>query len=693
MRAYSILFLVLALIGPASAQPEGSPLQQDSRLSKPITVRWRKTSLDDALREVTRLTGVTVLPERSLVDEPVMAAFRDAPAREVLDQVAHLLHFTWARYGGTKDRPHYLLYQSARARREEAEMIAGARLAVERELQKSLDRMRRISRMSAEQLAGQAERFERDLESAFSSGFASAQDVGMRRLMDGMTAHSVSSPLGRAMLDFVDGLPAGVWDVVRREDPVVFSTQPGPGELSLPEGFEQRLRDSKPGFPFPKSLFRRFGPQAEQGIQMAEGMMQQRWGAASAFRVTIQMNLSLGEQPVGMLRISPAPTGGDEANALFGMSGLTLMGVPALDEESAAEQAERAKRLAADPFFGRKAVLKLPPLPERPVLPGMMVFGNTKAYKTAEVLPAVEEAFGVHLVADAYSRQTMNLFTPPGDKPIALYEVLDRLAGGARRWERDGAAIRLRSKTWAHDRRGEIPVRYLQRWEAIRARRGAFSLDDLAEIATALRDEQVETLILAAFEIESPNPLGYATVSTNRDVLRFYGRLIPGQRAALLRGQPIPVRSLFPYQVVLLSNLNRAQNRSMFAFMSGGKPARSPQQLAQAVLKMTTQGLPAVPRNGASGAASPPAPAAPVEAAQGPGAPARPAPAVSGGAPARVRGKTEAGGPGADQPVMLPGAGAFGGLVLFQVEFPDGQRDQYTIPLNIPAPAAPPSPR
>ncbi|HEU4754547.1 MAG TPA: hypothetical protein VFU47_15670, partial [Armatimonadota bacterium] len=59
MRAFTPLLLSLALVAPAAAQPAAgrSPLAGDARLNKPVTVRWKKQTLYDALTGLSKLTG------------------------------------------------------------------------------------------------------------------------------------------------------------------------------------------------------------------------------------------------------------------------------------------------------------------------------------------------------------------------------------------------------------------------------------------------------------------------------------------------------------------------------------------------------------------------------------------------------------------------------------------------------------
>ena len=639
---------------PASAQRTRSPFDGDARLDHLVTVRWKKATLYDALREVGKETGVYVVPDRALVDEPLMASATKIPARVLLEQIGREFHYTWARSGGKPDAPGYLLYQDLAARKEEEDQINGARQAVLQALNAELEKYRRFSKMPQDEVDREVEKSDRELEQALQGGIAAlgSNPATARRLQDGQALHSVASPVGRALLDLLNGLNAGQWNELQNEDSVVFSTQPAQGELQLPGGISDQMRQGTPGFPVPKSLFKALGPDVEKGISQVEGMMQEKWSRGSGFKVTVQLNLNAGAQPVGMLRVTPEPLDAGEIGPIFAATGLNLIGAPTLFPEQKEDPAEREKRLGADPVLGKKAVLKLPPLDKAKPGPFGALMGN--AYRAADILPNIEEAFGVKIVGDAYNRLALSMVPSFGDQPVALYKVLDTVCGMTRDWERDGEVIRLRSRTWAHDRRGEIPVRYMRKWLETRTRKGGFALEDLAEIAAMLRDEQVESLMYAALEAGTEDFTDFIMVSANRDILRFYGKLLPVQRQTLLRGQRLAVRDLFPYQQKVLLGMNRGSGQSIMAAFMGGRGKHSPQQWAGATIGITRTDVPA-PKPG--------------EEANG--------------------------------PRSLPGMTSIGGVYLVDITFADGKKDNYPIPLSgkgqgggaaAPAPAQPAAP-
>lgn len=643
-------FLTAALIAaPVLAQEKRSVFAGDDRLNKPVTVHWKKATLNEALAELKKQTGVSVVPDRGVVDEPLMASETNVPARQLLEQIAKLTHFTWSRYGGTPEKPGYLLFKDVAAAREEEEEITRNRRAVLQALQEQIDELKRISRLSPDQLQKELARSNEELDRAFSGGLANVTQspAVMRRLQSGMSIQTVATPAGRAMVDVLEGLSPAQWQEVMEEDPLVLSTQPRGGETQMPASISDRLRESSPGIPYPKSLFRSLGGNLEDAINKAEEMMKTEWGKASGYKVTVQLSLNMGAQPVGMLRVSPEPIGGTEGvGPLFAVSGLNLIGAPSIFGDPKEDPAEREKRLAADPILGKKAKLKLPPLKPQEGQPALIsVLGQS--YRATDLLEPMEKAFGIHLLADAYNQKALSMVPPPGEGEISLYKILDQIGGTTRDWERDGDTVRLKSRTWAFDRRSEIPARYMQRWLAERERRGAFNLDDLAEIASLLRDEQVENLMYSALEAGASDFTDFVMISGNRDILRFWSTLLPLQRKTLLAGKTIAARSLYQRQQAALVRVTKPKGGSMFAaFMGGGRTKRTPEQLATAVISV--QGG-AIPQN------------APVPDNPNGGAAVQPPPQVPSG------------------------FGTPSGYYLLQINYPDGSKDDFRIALIKPA--------
>jgi hypothetical protein len=454
MRALPRLIITLAVFvtalhpaaAPTAAAQERSPFAGDTRLDREVSVAWKKATLHEALDTLSTQTGVRLTPDRGIVDEPVMVSATDISARALLEEVATLLGFTWRRSGGTAEEPTYLLFQSRAAREAEEEEILGSRRRVLEAIQRELERHRAISRLPPAELEAETRRVEQSLEDVFSGGFAglaSDPDLG-RRMQEGMATFSVASPVGRTLLDLVDRLSPGQWEMLMNDQALVYGTAAGGGEMPLPGDLADRLRSAQPGLPLPRSALRSLGPQVDGALDQVEQLMQQQWQGSSGLRVSIRMSLSLGSQPMGMLQVTPEPMGEGVLGMLFAASGLNIMGAPGAFEEPEEDPAARAARLAEDPVLGRQAPLVLPEVPPRAGFFGML----GTSHRVADVLQAVEDAFGVPLLADAYNRQAIAVIpTMQGDVPAepdlgtrpsfrdsdAVYAALAGSAGARRR--------------------------------------------------------------------------------------------------------------------------------------------------------------------------------------------------------------------------------------------------------------------
>ncbi len=606
--------LIAALPAASQQQPpprRPSPFAADARLNKPITIRWVKRSLGEAVKEVATATGVKLTVARTLADEPVMASERNVPAGELLVHMAELLHFTWGRTTTPAGVPSYELFQNQTQRDEEQAEIDGARRQILAALNRELERLRQVAKLPQDQIQKLLDKSEDKLTNQFAGGM-NAGLGGMQSLQgvqDYMALQAAASPTGRLMLDLLAGLTPAHWAELQAEEPLVFSSRPQDGEMAMPGGYVDRLRNNSPEFPFSRLLSRAQvggGEQAPDMFAALGQMMKDQWSQAVGYKVTVVLMIEITGSPVGMLRVSPEPISdkpeqpfGLGSGALFGFSGVTIIGTAKSLEDEEEDPVEREKRLSADPVLGKKALLKLPAQPAPaveapggnlgavPPIPGL----DLSAPKVGEVLPYVEDAFGIRLLSDAYSRQAIMRFALSTKVEQPLFKVLDAIAGTGRRWElvqptmgEGPALVWMKSKTWAHDRRAEIPERLLEQWAALRKKQGGFSLDDLAVISLTLRDEQVENLTASVFGVGMSSASELMMVPMSKGILRLWGRLQPQQKRALLAGQPVGVRSLTPVQQQQIVAMRSAQNKSVMAIMTGAKPRRSAEQLLRASL-------------------------------------------------------------------------------------------------------------
>ena len=579
----------------ANVPDQREPLfPDDERLAKIVRMRAKKWTLYQALYRIGETVEARIVPTRSLVDEPLMASVEAQTARELMDEIATLFGYTWRRTG-KPGQWSYLLFQDLKSKQEEEDLRNGAERLVEAALRQEVEKRLQALKLPQDQLQERVRKSDERLKQALEGGLQGlASPGGQRAMMNDQVFRDAASPTGRIMLNLFSRLSPAQWDTLRDVGALYFSTRPESGETMLPQDLATRLGASKPGMALPRALFDAMGPQVTESFAKMEQAQEEAWNARTGIRVTVKMSLMLSESPIGMLTATPIPLG-QEHPELFLISGLMVTTAPIHLQESMVDQEARNSALAAHPVLGKMAALKMP---ERKAQEGNPFLALLQGPTSGELLQIIGDAYHVNLIGDSYTRQALAITELKSGVEIPLYEALDGLAGLGREWEWDGNFVRFRSKTWAFDRRAEIPLRLTRSWIERRRQRGRLSLDDLANIAVSLRDEQLDGLILAIIEAggDGSDFTSMIGLQTGRDVLRVYGSLIPPQRIALRRGDALPVARLFPYQQERVRALFAPKKNSIMGFMRSIKPPRSLELIAGSVLQMQGPNRPA--RNG-----------------------------------------------------------------------------------------------
>lgn len=667
-RLAAVLLVCALAGGGAHAAPaaEGgksrSPFAGDARLEKRVTLEFAKLPLSEALAEITRQTGVKLIALERAADEPVALYVKEQPAAEVLRQVAELLGYWWSRRvvspagsapgAGSRPgavQPHYEIYQDLRSKNEEAAILSGAKRAVLTTLQAELGRHRRFANLPQAELDKRVATGDSELGKLMSGGGGGfgAQGQANEAMHEWQAARNVATPLGRIMLGVVERLTPAQWQSLLNGDAITYSTEPKAGELRLGAETATSLRATKPTSSVPFGVGDSLGPEVKAAMAQMQEKAQEEWGRATGYRIDVQLTLSMGSQPVGLMRVAPQPLGGTPG--LSAMTGFNLFAMPDTNPKAVKEAPEARKaRLAADPSLAKKGQLP----PADPAGTSFMPF----LQRTGSTLKRIAAGYQVNCVADAYTSGSIGFGGAPPSAPAGgtaatdagdpLFEVLDRFFGMQRDWVRDGEFIRLRSRTWAFDRNVEIPSRLMRRWAEIWKERNGWDLDQLASIVDQLRQEQIMTFELAAQEYEIPSGGQLFMLMMSADALRLYAHLAPPQRQALADGKPLALGSLTAAQRPYALDLARGHGRSIVQMFMGPPAWRSPQDLARAELTLKGMPAPPLPFGGGPGAARPSEAAAPA-------APAPPPPA----------------------PRMM---------AIFELKYPQGQPENYVVPGVLP---------
>jgi hypothetical protein len=563
-------------VGDAEIEPRPSlTLGAVRGLDRPVTYTETKIPLGELLQRIAANTGVSLTASHDVSDEPLAVVVKGFPAGDLLDQLAELLDYQWSRRSGvqafrrsgvqaeplrpaptpdavTTEPPNaaYVLRQSrASKRREEAQreqLIRAVRTGFAEELALTIE----MAEMPDEAFAALCEQMARE-QQARSDVLRSPHWRRRHQI-----TRQLRAPIPRVQARLLGQLSPEQWAALWEGKPLRFSTDPGPGELPLPEETERVFRSSQPTVHPPGIPIRYSDPPREESERRREQAMQQEWAAAAGFRVTVRLNSSQLET-AGTLGLvadpRPIDSGGAPSTALNGPRFGTTLGVNIhplnLRGDLSSRTPEMRAQLEQDPVLGAKQVLV-----GETMSPGTLIAASGVGHcRVRDFLPALAAAFGVHFIGDAYTPGVRfpAQFLGARDEPTALFALLDRWTGLSHQVDRLGNLVRLRSREWYLYRTREIPLRLTRRYVRLVQQHQKLPFETHLEIATSLRDAQLESGW--AVEREAGAALGavFGVAGSIRHALRLYATLSNAQQESLWRGETLKVAGLTPAQRAL----------------------------------------------------------------------------------------------------------------------------------------------
>jgi beta-lactamase regulating signal transducer with metallopeptidase domain len=543
----------------------GSALGAVKELDRRVTYTEVKIPLGELMQKVADDTDVSLTAAKEVADEPVAIVVKEMPARQLLEELAELLDYRWRKVGqavslpGARKRqadslPHYEIYQDvAGKQREEAarqavygEVEQRFREEVARTVAAASRPLAEIQRLNAENERHQEEG--KALRGAARQAYFERLRARPDAQLYGL-ARELASPVKRGMGLLIGRLATDQWAALRRGEMLTFSTEPQRGELPLSADLVQGFRTARPSMASGFS----YGPgEIGERERRQEAEAAEKWQAATGYRVTLEMDLQHFQREATLrlaARAMPFRTGNPPEASYFrggeGTSlGITAYSVPVREMYQPVPTAERDPRIVTDPVCGTKKRFKPEPLAPANHL-GVIPYIRHRLLP--DLLPKIAQTYGVAVIADAY-RFTRSVGTSLPAEPVALYDLLDRLATSTHRWEKDGRVVRIRSRTWFFDRPREVPLRLVRRWKALSEKYGMLPLSECVAMANTLTDAQIETESLSRAALEADMDLGWYMLGRGAPALRLYAALSTEQRAALWRGQSIPVARLLPRQ-------------------------------------------------------------------------------------------------------------------------------------------------
>jgi hypothetical protein len=564
---------------------ERSVLKDVAGLETPVTITEAKIPLGELVARIATETGVSLRAAREVADEPVALVVRDMPARELLEEFAHLLDYRWSRRGKREAWRYEIGQDVAAKQREEAlrqAIYAGTEKRFRQEVQQHIE-MAVLSQQQIQAILDAEEQRRKRLEKLPPEQqwalLTSPEEQSQSRRAQ--VAGALSSPIKRSLARLLGGLTPQQRNALLREGKeIVFSTDPQPGELPLPPDTNRILSTERPVSSPPGTIVFPDDPRAEALRHQRERETQDQWAAAKAYRVILRMNFTPTE-PMGSsgglyaLRVEAGarltqPTGSFFMSAGLG-STLLISGRPLdllLQDLSEQKRSQRRTEGEKDPVLGEKKLFRVPMSSHS----ASATLGGEARPLLLDLLLELARTYDVHFISDAYwnSSPILDLAAVTGE-PTSLSTLLDRSAWFTHRWERRGRLVRLRSRTWFFDRPREVPLRLVRRWKALIERFSELPLDEYLAIATTLNDDQLATAdrIIRAIGL----PQTFTRSRPTWHALRLYASLTPAQQLALWQGQRLSVAEMTRPQRELFLKAVRSQAQILPTPMNPEQPA------------------------------------------------------------------------------------------------------------------------
>jgi hypothetical protein len=534
---------------PAGVAPPPAVFHADARLETKVSLAEKNRPLGELLTGLSQQIGVRLTASSETADDKVTLYLDERPAAEALALVARQFGFQWK-----KSHSGYELTQDLPARAREAELRQLGRAGQVRAIQARLERVASIVATPREQWPARRSEIDRRLADP-----SVATDERARLAEEQAAFQDAERPGAAAAVAIYRSLTPAQLAFLSAGGEIRFATADDSLAPTLAEAVRhaaaqqmhrdaQRMVERMAGTGANPAA----GPPPDAGPTEGEASVSIHY-STSGFRKGPPRPEGPPLQLQFALTIDP---GGGNRRRLF-----PVLWSPMLRPPGAAAPATAAE--TEDPALRREVQLtfpgmKLPSAPaDAPPAGGKGGFGPGKPPSDffwpsdmptlGDICEALNRTTGLEVIADSFIRDRIDATKVTGKQPLA--RILQSIADGLEYdWKQEGHLLRFRSRFYYQDRYAEVPDRILRPWIQRAARAGAPSLDDLAELAAALNDDQCSGMQeFWGWYLEKsgiPMPPGPADFADNRRHLRFWAALGPVQKRAVLAGAVLPVAQM-----------------------------------------------------------------------------------------------------------------------------------------------------
>jgi len=473
-RGFVFGVCLAALMAAGSVALADDSVSEDPRLDQKVTLSLGLVTLDKFAEEVSKQTGVTIEAGKNKKDWQVMERktvvfAKDVPAKEILQQVAELHHYTLSGYG-KGDKRYYRYWQDLKSRKEEEELREQDKTKPMEEYASALDEMAKLEnakdKMTAEQLA----KLEKD---------------------DPYKHFLLTDPWGQALCGLAAQFPAQVFSRIDRNK---WRLPVGPSDPKLMAAIQRFLEE-----------VRKLNPKrsGDSDYDVTEIFLKVEFDDSQR-GFGVLGRLEFGDFEIPMLRP------GSYAREMVGRM----------------YKAMRAGIDTRNATMEQLGVRRPEPLKDDPVLKEKVKIDAKEKCDYAAWLRAIHEKTGLIILSDSYWEQTESGLS--GE--LSVKDVLDRVVFFDKAISKENSTITISEKQWYKKRAADIPDSYLERCTK-KAETSGLSLDDLKQIALDLTDDQIMNNLMRRKVFEEYRfPLGgHKMLGT----LRLLTLLTPDQISAI----------------------------------------------------------------------------------------------------------------------------------------------------------------
>ena len=517
----------------------------DPRLSKKITLEVSHVKLEDVVKSLSDQTGVMIKAGTGQRDwrvrERKVAIYaKDVPAGQLMTEISKLLGYFLSQ-DGKKDEWTYLFWQDQKSRIFESEMITAEKEAAAQRVkdmrQGALDQADKALKMKPEDALKQRDK---DPWMAYLGGTASGR--GFSQLMSLFGSFPTERELmlrGQRTSIPLANLPPNLQQAAA--DASATSVFGGQSDAE-----KERLKTLTP-YQLTVMPFDQFGDSMASligfgGILFLNGLQP---GA----QPLPGDNMFGGGTPMGFL---PLAGPGSIVGKMFGKALLAV--------SEGADPKEAMKQLGQDPDRDSiaDALKHKSPTEENPptdpeltreveldktyfTTGGLASMGAGKPDANGKIVEAISKAIGIPVLLESFNAAVpMEIFFKPGKQP--LYKILIGIEHAGDTWDMQDKMLRIRPVDWALKRSYEIQESFLAYYKDLLDKQGEWTLDDVANIAVNLTDDQIQNTLMTDPDVSmaAMSLAGGSFMGGSRDLIRVYGLLSPERKTALRSEAGLP---------------------------------------------------------------------------------------------------------------------------------------------------------